>query len=68
VLPPNAPAVGRPLRELDLPRDCTISVVIRNGQPIFPDGDTRLAAGDEVVAMTTPANEGRLRDLLLQPS
>lgn len=68
VLPANAPAVGRPLRELDLPRDCTISVVIRNGQPIFPDGDTRLAAGDEVVAMTTPANEGRLRDLLLQPA
>ncbi|MBX5489953.1 MAG: NAD-binding protein [Chloroflexi bacterium] len=66
ILPPNSPVVGRPIRDLGLPRDCTISVVIRGGQPIFPNGETRLAAGDEVIALTTSANEGRLRDLLLQ--
>ena len=65
LLAPNAPVIGRPIRELNLPHECSISLVIRGGAPIFPTGDTRLEAGDEVVAMTTTAHEARLRDLLL---
>jgi trk system potassium uptake protein TrkA len=61
VLDDQAPAVGRAIRELDLPRDCIIAVVIRDGAPLFPTGDTRLQAGDEIIALTTSHSEAQLR-------
>ena len=64
VLDDQAPVVGRALRDLPLPDDCRIAVIIRAGAQIFPGGDTRLAAGDEVIALTTTRSESRLRDLL----
>jgi trk system potassium uptake protein TrkA len=63
VLDEQAPVVGRSLRDLNLPPDCTISLIIRGGTPIFPNPDTRLAAGDEIIALTTTRSEPRLRDL-----
>ena len=64
ILDEKAPVVGRAIRDLGLPQDCTIAVLIRSGAAIFPTGDTRLAAGDELIALTTSRNEARLRDLL----
>ena len=64
VLDADAPAVGRAVRELALPEDCTIAVLIRGGTAIFPTADTRLASGDEVIALTASRNETRLRELL----
>src|SRR3954470_22297976 len=64
VLDERAAAVGRTIGQLGLPADCTIAVVIRGGLPIFPTAETRLAAGDELIALTTSPNESRLRDLL----
>lgn len=63
VLDGSAPAVGKTIQDLGLPPDCSIAVIIRGGAPIFPNGDTRLAAGDEVIAFTTTRNEARLREL-----
>ena len=57
MLDDQAAAVGRAIRDLDLPRDCIIAVVIREGAPIFPTGDTRLQAGDEV-ALFPPVTGG----------
>lgn len=67
VLDDQAPVVGRPLRDLNLPADCTIPLIIRGGAPLFPSPDTRLAAGDEIIALTTTRSEARLRDLLWAP-
>jgi trk system potassium uptake protein len=64
VLDARAPGVGRTIRDLGLPAECTIAVVIRGGLPIFPTAETRLAAGDELIALTTTPNEARLRELL----
>jgi trk system potassium uptake protein len=64
ILDADAPVVGKAIRELGLPADCTIAVIVRGAAPIFPTTDTRLAAGDEVIALTTTRSEGRLRDLL----
>jgi trk system potassium uptake protein TrkA len=61
VLDDQAAAVGRAIRELDLPRDCIIAVMIRDGAPLFPTGDTRLQAGDEIIALTTSGSEPQLR-------
>jgi trk system potassium uptake protein TrkA len=54
---------GTPLREVELPPESTIAVVIRNGSAIFPNGATVLEAGDEVVALTRGVHEPRLRSL-----
>ena len=37
------------VRELGLPQDCIIALVVRGEERIVPRGDTRLRAGDEIV-------------------
>src|SRR5579859_7097956 len=59
----GSPVAGRPLRDLDLPPESTISVVIRSGSAFFPNGSTVLEPGDEVIALTRSVHEPRLRGL-----
>jgi trk system potassium uptake protein TrkA len=54
---------GSPLRDVDLPPESTIAVVIRNGSAFFPNGATVLEPGDEVVAFTRGIHEPQLRGL-----
>lgn len=54
----NSPVVGKTLRDLSLPSDSLIAVVLRNGEPMVPRGDTELRAGDQIVVITLPANHG----------
>ena len=65
-LPPTSPAVGRHLRDLGIPDDSILSLVIRQGdQAIIPYGDTSLQAGDQVIAVTSEQSEQVLRHILL---
>jgi Trk K+ transport system NAD-binding subunit len=43
--------VGKPLRDLGLPSRATIVLVRRNGEVIYPRGDTQLETGDRVTIM-----------------
>ena len=52
-VPADSPVVGKPLHSLGVPDDCVIPLIIRGGKGIVPHGETRLVAGDEVVAVTT---------------
>lgn len=63
---PGAQATTKPLKDLPMPKDAVISLIIRNGNVILPSGDTVLMAGDEVVALTKMASETALRRLLLE--
>jgi trk system potassium uptake protein len=63
VLDPRSRVTGRALRDVELPPESTIAVVIRNGSAFFPNGTTILEPGDEVVALTRAAHEPRLRSL-----
>jgi len=63
VVDPRSPVIGSTLRDVDLPPESTIAVVIRNGSAIFPNGATVLEPGDEVVALTRGVHEPRLRSL-----
>lgn len=63
-VPENSLAIGKPLRSLNVPDDCVIPLVIRNGKGIVPHGETVLLSGDEVVAVTTLVNEDVLERLL----
>jgi len=64
-VPPNSPVLGRPLRELDIPDDCIFPLVIRGErEAIIPYGDTVLQPGDQVIAVTYEASEGKIRQIL----
>ena len=63
IITPGAPVVGRPLRELNLPQESTIALIIRKGTLVFPDGSTTLESGDEVLAFTRSIHEAELREL-----
>jgi trk system potassium uptake protein len=67
-VPTDAPVVGRALRELDLPQESTIALVIRAGTPIFPDSSTVLEPRDEVLAFTRSTHEAELRELFFSRS
>ncbi|MBI2844997.1 MAG: TrkA family potassium uptake protein [Chloroflexi bacterium] len=64
-LPPDSPALGRPLKDLGIPDESILSLVIRQGKAIIPYGNTVLEAEDEVLAVTTPQDEPALRRILL---
>ncbi len=63
-VPPDSPAVGKNLQELQLPDECVIALIIRDGKGIVPHGKTVMQAGDEVVAVTTTENEDILDRVL----
>ena len=57
--------VGKAVRELSLPSESILALVIRKEQkPIVPAPDTVLQAEDQVIAVTTPESEEALRAAL----
>jgi trk system potassium uptake protein TrkA len=61
----ESPAKGRPLSELDMPRDATIVAVIRQRRVVVPRGDTVLYPHDEVIALVTDESEEPVKALLV---
>ncbi|MHB0866677.1 MAG: potassium channel family protein [Thermoleophilia bacterium] len=55
---------GRLVGELALPRGVVLAAVMREGEVIVPGGETRLAAGDEVLAVTSVDLEPALFEAL----
>ena len=47
-LPPGAAAAGHRVRELDLPREALVNVIVRGGEAVPPRGSTELREGDEL--------------------
>jgi trk/ktr system potassium uptake protein len=65
-IPSEAPVVGRRIREVLLPQQSLIALVISSdGQPRLPTPDTVIQAGDEVVVVTMLESEEGLRSALL---
>jgi trk system potassium uptake protein TrkA len=61
----ESPARGRPLSELDVPRDATIVAVVRDNRVVVPRGDTVLYPHDEVIALVTDESEEPVKALLV---
>ena len=60
-VPPGSPAIGRELSALATPPGATLAAVIgKDGQPRTISNGLRLEAGDEVLAITPPEQEGEL--------
>ena len=47
-LPPGAAAAGHAVRDLELPREALVNVIVRDGNAIPPRGSTELQEGDEL--------------------
>lgn len=64
-IPPASPVIGRRLRDIDLPPDSVVALVVNEGLGAqVPTADTTIRAGDEVVAVTQPDREIALRRAL----
>ncbi|OJU86047.1 MAG: K+/H+ antiporter [Solirubrobacterales bacterium 70-9] len=57
-LPPGAVAAGHRVRDLELPREALVNVIVRDGHAIPPRGATELREGDELHVLVA----GPLRD------
>ena len=58
VLDADSPVSGKRLKDISLPVNALVAVVIRDNQPIVPRGSNELLAGDRLVLMTLPENHG----------
>jgi cell volume regulation protein A len=57
-LPPGAAAAGHFVRELELPREAVVNIIVRDGRAIPPRGSTELREGDELHVLV----RGELRE------
>ena len=65
-LPETSPVAGRSIREVLLPPESIISLVVDpGGVPRIPSGDTRLNAGDALVLVTRAETMPYLHDALI---
>ena len=62
----GAKAAGKRVDELSLPPGARLISVMRNSKAEIAVGQTRLEAGDKVLAILEPGRERELRDLLLR--
>jgi len=60
-LPADNPLVGRAVRQLRLPANTALIVVIRDGRVVLPQPDDILQAGDELLFAATRGAEARIR-------
>jgi trk system potassium uptake protein len=65
-IPPDAPPPTHTVADLHLPEESVLVCVFRNDDTIIPRGETRLLAGDQVIALTTPELEETLRSAVLE--
>ncbi len=61
----DAPVVGRSVGSVQLPEDCALVAILRDGRVVVPTPDAPFEAGDELLAVTTtPAVEAELQRTL----
>jgi potassium/hydrogen antiporter len=56
--------VGLRTRELELPREALVNVIVRDGEALLPRGSTRIAGGDRLHVLVRQEAAPEVRDLL----
>jgi potassium/hydrogen antiporter len=56
--------VGLRTRELELPREALVNVIVREGEAVLPRGSTRVAGGDRLHVLVRQEAAPEVRDLL----
>lgn len=65
----NHPWAGQQIKDLILPPDCLLVMIIRNGQTLVPQGDTRISDGDIIVLSALSYQDERnikLREVIVK--
>jgi trk system potassium uptake protein TrkA len=57
----NAPYVGRPIRDMQLPRDAALVAILRGGRVLVPEGDEPLETGDELLFLCNAEAEDEVQ-------
>lgn len=60
-----SPALGRAVREINLPHESNLIAILRGKETVVPRGDTKLNEGDIIIALVNTEQEGELRTALL---
>ncbi len=63
----ESPYAGQPVRDLQLPRDAALVVILRGGRVIVPSQDEPLESGDELLFVATQNVEQEIRQTLGDP-
>jgi trk system potassium uptake protein TrkA len=63
-LPDGAPVIGRPVRDMQLPRDAALVAIVRGSRVVVPGPDEPLEGGDELLFVAIQDVEPRLRQLV----
>lgn len=64
-IPDDNAAGPRQVQHLQLPEDTVLVAIFRGSDTVIPFGGTEILPGDQVIAITTPANQEALRERLL---
>ncbi|WP_370942755.1 TrkA family potassium uptake protein [Amycolatopsis sp. cg5] len=63
-LPEETPLAGKPVSELNLPRDCALVTILRGDRVIVPQPEDPLEPGDELLFVATSDVEPEIRTAL----
>lgn len=64
-VPPDAKSIGKSVKELALPEESKLALIIpKNRKLMIPTADTVIEAGDQIIALTPPELEEKLRATL----
>jgi trk system potassium uptake protein TrkA len=66
-LAPEGPFLGRPVRDVKLPRDTALVAILRGGRVLVPSPDDPLEAGDELMFLCTAEVEDEVQELISGP-
>lgn len=60
-LPEESPCIGKQVNEVELPEDCALAAILRDGRVIAPTPTDAFAAGDELLFVATAGAENTLQ-------
>ena len=63
----GAPALGIPIKDLNLPEHCVIAAILRGGRVVVPRGTSAMEINDTVLAVVDEEASRKLRSLLQVP-
>ncbi len=67
-VPPEAPSVGKQVKQLLLPQGSLLCLIISEGTPRLPTPDTSIHADDILVVVSSIESEDALRSALIEPA
>ena len=59
----DSAVAGRYVRELGLPRDALVAVLVRDGEAVPPRGSTRIESGDTLYVLSRKESRRKVEDL-----